>query len=278
MDISLNDAVESAMREAARMAILPRFFPGSGIAADWKAPDEAVTAADRDSEAILRDRLRSIHGDIEVVGEEAAHSNPEILRNLSGKECWIVDPLDGTGNFARGEGPFGLLVALARDGVPVGGWILDPLSGRFCAAQAGCGALINGERSRINGNPSDRPRVAVTTLVHDSEVRKRLCQALATDFLLVDAPRCAAELYPSVALGAIDGAIFTRTLCWDHAAGICFLQEMGGRAERPDASPYRCDTADGGLIACGRPALWGCLAEAIANTGISLTGAGPSSL
>lgn len=273
MDDRLNSAVGDAMREAARRAVLPRFVPGQAIAADYKAVGEAVTAADRESEAILADRLASLIPGARIIGEEAAHHDPGLLNHFGKGTCWIIDPLDGTANFAAGAAPFGVLVALAQDGAAVGGWILDPVTGRFCAAQAGHGATIDGERFHAPAQRRSRPLVAVTKLFAEIDRREALLAALARDCEVIDSPRCAADQYPRVAAGENDATLFTRTIAWDHAAGVIFLTEAGGRAARPDGSPYRCDDAQGGLIAATCPERWETMAHLLENAGIALAGA-----
>ncbi len=283
MDQSLTPAVEQAMREAARRAIMPRFgTAGAMPVADKGAhpgETEPVTAADRESEAILCERLAGLIPGARVIGEEAVHHRPDLLEGLGAGTCWIIDPLDGTANFAAGTGPFGLLVALVDNGVPVGGWILDPLSGRFCAALDGCSATIDGvpfrtgivDGARPNFCPAKlRPTVAVTRLFTDPERRRRLIASLADEAEVLDSPRCAADQYPRVASGENDVTLFTRTLPWDHAAGVLFLNEAGGRASRADGTPYRCDDAREGLIVATSPASWNWAADRLSALGETL--------
>lgn len=274
MDQSLTPAVEQVMREAARRAIMPRFgTAGAMPVADKGAhpgETEPVTAADRESEAILCEHLAGLIPGARVIGEEAVHHRPDLLEGLGSGTCWIVDPLDGTANFAAGTGPFGLLVALVDNGVPVGGWILDPLSGRFCAALDGCGATIDGVPFRTSITGHARPTVAVTRLFTDPARRRRLIDSFATDADVLDSPRCAADQYPRVAAGENDVTLFTRTLPWDHAAGVLFLNEAGGRASRADGTPYRCDEAREGLIVATSPATWDWAADRLSVLGETL--------
>ncbi|MYL98815.1 inositol monophosphatase [Novosphingobium sp. FGD1] len=273
MDNALDRAVENAMRESARAAIMPRFTAGKPIAADWKAAGEAVTAADRESEAILTERLSGLIPGAHVVGEEASHHDPALLGRLGEGVCWIVDPLDGTANFAAGEGPFGILVALAEEGIPVGGWILDPLTGRFCSARIGAGATIDGAPVRAGAQARTIPHIAVTRLFADPTRREALFATLSGTCDVHDSPRCAADQYPRIALGENDATLFTRTIAWDHAAGVIFLNEAGGRAARPDGSSYRCDDAQGGLIAAACPQRWNEVATLLTDAGVVLAGA-----
>lgn len=273
MDSALDRAVEGAMRESARRAILSRFTSGQSLAADWKTVGEAVTIADRESEAILTELLTPLIPGTRVVGEEAAHFEPQIMSHLAQGDCWIIDPLDGTANFAAGTGPFGILVALVSDGRPVGGWILDPLTGRFCRAQAGAGAYIDGNRVQASSPQRARPLIAVTRLFAKQARRDAIFAALSDTCEVLDSPRCAADQYPCIALGKNDATLFTRTIAWDHAAGVIFLNEAGGQAARPDGAPYHCEDDQGGLIAAACPRRWSDLARALNDANIVLAGA-----
>lgn len=273
MDEALDRAVADAMRHAARVAILPRYFPGQAIASDFKAVGEEVTAADRESEAILAELLMPLIPGAHVVGEEAAHHDPGLLDRLGQGTCWTIDPLDGTGNFAAGQQPFGMLVALADQGRPVAGWILDPVTDRFCAAQAGFGATIDGARFRVPEAMPLRPLVAVTRLFANQVFRSDVMAALGGAFEMVDSPRCAADQYPRVALGGNHATLFTRTIAWDHAAGVVFLNEAGGLALRQDGSAYRCDEPDAGLVIATDARHWQSVVHALDESGLKLAGA-----
>lgn len=272
----LTHAVEQAMREAARIAIMPRFMTADArILADKgedsEGGEEPVTAADRESEDILAGRLAALIPGAGIVGEEAVHSDPDRLRQLKTGSCWLIDPLDGTANFAAGRGPFGILVALVEHGQPTGGWILDPLSDRFCAARTGHGAWIAGEPFTARASSRPRPLVAVTRLFANAAMREELVHRLATDHDPVDSPRCAADQYPRIATGGNDLTLFTRTLPWDHAAGVVFLNAAGGRAARPDGRPYRCDDRSEGLIAATSPRQWDAMAHMLDESGFDLS-------
>lgn len=271
---TLGTAVSAALREAAEKAILPWFRPGQAVQVHYKSADEAVTAADYACEALLKERLTRLISGAGLVGEEAVARDPALLAQIGRGTCWIIDPLDGTGNFARGASPFGILVALADHGIPVAGWILDPLSGRLCHAVRGRGAWIDGERFAAPvphvGVP---PHVAVTRLFADLEHRQRVIEVLAAQCVVLDSPRCAADQYPRVATGGCDATVFTRTHSWDHAAGVVFIEESGGVARRQDGAPYRCDDDDSGLVIATTPERWELVVRLLADGGIDLAGA-----
>ncbi|WP_379923062.1 inositol monophosphatase family protein [Erythrobacter sp. R86502] len=273
MNASLDKSVSEALREAARVAILPRFAPGRPIDADFKVAGEAVTAADRESEQILHDRLAALIPGAHVVGEEAVHFDPALSDLLSQGTCWIIDPLDGTGNFAKGLAPFGMLVALAEHGRPVAGWIYDPVTDRLCSAHRGRGAFVDGQPFRSPLRRGGRPTVAVTRLFAQPERRDALIDVLAGRFDVVDSPRCAADQYPRVAAGGNDATLFTRTIAWDHAAGVVFVEEAGGVARRQDGTAYHCGAPDSGLVIASCQRRWDDVALCLDTAGVLLAGA-----
>lgn len=252
---ALDRAVLALMREAAERAILPRHRRLKESEIVEKATDDFVTVADHESEAILAEGLARLMSDAAIVGEEAAHADAAVLDRLGGL-CWIIDPLDGTHNFAHGAAPFGIIIALADGGETQAGWLYDPLSGRFCHARRGDGAYI--DEMRITAMPSgeDPPVAAISLLFLDPERREKVKTHIAPHYRMVDIPRCAAEQYPRLALGQNDISIFERSLAWDHAAGVLWLNEAGGKAARMDGSPYRVDDRRTGLIGAATPALW----------------------
>jgi fructose-1,6-bisphosphatase/inositol monophosphatase family enzyme len=262
---SFSNSIRAIMIRAAELAVLPRYGKLREEEIREKSLDELVTIADRESEEILAEGLGKLLPEAAIVGEEAAEADPSIMRQLAGPLCWIIDPLDGTANFAAGDGPFGILIALAIDGLPVGGWIYDPRSGRFCSATVGHGAFIDGEPAEARSSGSAAPIAAISPLLESSARGEEIIQKLKPNFSMVRIPRCAAEQYPRIVLGTNDITLFERTLPWDHAAGVIFLTEAGGRATRFDGSAYRVDDDRSGLLAAANPKLWDAAMASITN-------------
>lgn len=261
----LDREILALMRDVTETAIMPHFRHLSDEQIEKKAADDVVTIADRESEELLSQGLAKLNPGIGIVGEENAHANPAVLDLLAGS-CWIIDPIDGTNNYAGGVGPFGILIALADAGEAQSGWIYDCLTGRFCAAHRGEGAFVDGEKIVAKSSGEDPPVAAISTVFMDPERRAAVVEHVAPHYRLVDTPRCAAEQYPRLALGENDVSIFERTLAWDHAAGALWLNEAGGKCARPDGSPYRVDQRDRtGLIGAASPALWDGLAARYAR-------------
>jgi fructose-1,6-bisphosphatase/inositol monophosphatase family enzyme len=253
---ALDAEIRDLLRFAAQRSMLPRFRQLAQSDIAMKGKDDPVTIVDREVEVFLTDALTRLAPGVAVVGEEAAHADKSVLNALSG-QCWIIDPLDGTANFTEGKQPFGIIVALADAGEAVAGWLYDPIKDRLCHARAGEGAYVNGDRITARTTGIAPPVTAVSRIFLTPEQSEQVDAKLAPHYTLVDIPRCAAEQYPRLALGENDISSFHRTLPWDHAAGVLWLNEAGGKAVRPDGSAYRVDEADkSGLIGASSPALW----------------------
>jgi fructose-1,6-bisphosphatase/inositol monophosphatase family enzyme len=253
---SLHAAVQAVMVDAAERAILPRFLQLETHEIREKAVDELVTVADVESEAIISAGLAKILPEAAIVGEEAADADSGVLTSLRNELCWIIDPLDGTANFAAGQGPFGILVALVQRGETIGGWIYDPRVRRFMAAWRGEGTLLDGVSIRSRGSGNTPPIASISSLLAPISERAAMLDRVSRHFTTVPIPRCAAEQYPATVLGQSDVTLYERTLPWDHAAGVLCLTEAGGVATRFDGTAYRADDDRTGLLAAATPALW----------------------
>ncbi len=132
--------------------------------------------------------------------------------------------------------------------------------------QRGKGAFVGEQRITARASGMEPPIAAISLIFADPARRAALKTEIAPHYTLVDIPRCAAEQWPRLALGQNDISIFERTHAWDHAAGVLLLNEAGGKAARPDGSPYRVDEADRpGLLGAATPALWDQLAARMAG-------------
>jgi fructose-1,6-bisphosphatase/inositol monophosphatase family enzyme len=257
MTTALDTAVAALMRRVAAEAILPRYQALAEHEVIAKAANDMVTIADTEAEALLAEGLAAILPDAAIVGEEAVHADPSLMSRLDTGLCWIIDPVDGTNNFAAGKPPFGIILALSDGGETQSGWIYDPLQDRFCIAHKGQGAFVGGERVTARTTGETPPIAAISTVFLDPAQRAAVQARIAPHYTLVDIPRCAAEQYPRLVLGVNDISVFERTLPWDHAAGVLFVNEAGGKAARPDGSAYRTDQhGQKGLFAASSPALF----------------------
>ena len=254
--LAFHRAIEDLLRDVTDKAILPRYRNLAEGEVEDKGGNDPVTVADRDSEEMLREGLEKIIPGLAFVGEEQVHADPSALDGLKG-DCWIVDPIDGTRNFAAGKPPFGILIAMASGGEAHTGWIHDCLTRRFCVAHRGKGAFIGEDKVTAKLTGETPPVAAISLIFMDDAQREAMKAQIMPHYRLIDIPYCAAEQYPRLAFGTNDVSIFERTLAWDHAAGVLWLNEAGGKAARLDGSAYRVDEWDrNGLLGATSPAMW----------------------
>jgi fructose-1,6-bisphosphatase/inositol monophosphatase family enzyme len=246
------------MREAAAAAILPRWRKLARHEVSEKTPGELVTAADHEAERILTAGLLALRPGSLVVGEEAAAADPAIVSRLTDGEVWLVDPLDGTANFAAGEGPFAVMVALVRDGETVAAWMLDPRRGEMARAERGSGAFLGGQRLRASDDcpPLGALRGAVFKRFLPAELRESIEGRAGAIGEMLPGLMCAGREYPEIVAGARHFALFWRALPWDHAPGTLFAEEAGAMARRLDGSVYRPGDARPGLLVARNEEVW----------------------
>ena len=175
---TLLQAVENLMRDVAEQEVLSRFgrLERSDIQTKSR-PGDIVTKADLEAENRLIEGLSKLLPDSTSVGEEECFHIPEFLTRLSSKQpVWVIDPLDGTGNFAANKPCFAMICALIYDGQTQLGWILDPIAGVCAVAQRDQGVFIGGQRLTIV--PPDGPqkdRLDCMTGSLGDRTRKKLC-------------------------------------------------------------------------------------------------------
>ncbi|QJU59382.1 inositol monophosphatase [Sphingomonas sp. AP4-R1] len=256
MSASLIAPVAALMRQVATDVVLPHFRALAESDVIEKAPGDFVTVADRESEARLGEGLAKILPEARMIGEEGVAADASLLDGIGSGLVWIVDPIDGTNNYAEGITPFAIMIALVADGETQAGWILDPVSGRLLHAVKGGGAYVDGARVMTKPTGSPLPVAALATQFLPADVRADFERRLPGRLANVPVPRCAGEQYPRVILGQNDAALFWRAFPWDHAPGELILTEAGGKMARFDGSLYRVDKPGFGLLAAATPALW----------------------
>jgi len=253
---ALHARVTALIETVATEIVLPRFGNLRAEDISEKAADDYVTIADKESEERLSEGLAAILPEAGIIGEEAAAADPSVLDAAGVGLQWIIDPIDGTGNFAAARPPFGIMIGLVADGVPQAGWIYDPLERRMCHALLGGGAWVNGERIAARETGAPLPVAALAVFFLTPEARVDIGGRGEGHLSLVDIPRCAAEQYPRLALGQNDLALFERSHPWDHAPGALFLNEAGGRLLRRDGTAYRIGDGKSGLLGASSTRMW----------------------
>lgn len=219
-------------------AIVARDFPRASLArVGFKGAVNPVTETDTAAESVILERLRDAFPDHRIHAEEGGGAE----WREPGPPIWLIDPLDGTNNFAHGFPHVGVSMALMVDQSPVVGVVYDPLRDETFTAAAGDGAYLNGEPIQVTdvellgdaflatGFPYDR-RIAPDNNVERLDHFLRRSQGVRR--------AGAAVLDLSyVACGRFDGFWELRLHPWDVAAGVLLVREAGGRATDFDGSP-----------------------------------------
>lgn len=243
------ERVAQIIRETAARELVPKFITLTSEEVGEKSPGDFVTAVDLAMEAALAKALVQVLPGSLVVGEEAVHDDRGVLAVLEGDApVWVIDPLDGTGNFAQGLPIVAVIVALVIKGETVAGWIYDPLSDRMAIATHGAGAFLGDRRLKVARPGEDRSLNGSIygRFVRLSEPYRRIWGKGRGRLGNVFNARCVGQEYLARLKGRMHFGVYTRMKPWDHAAGILMHQEAGGIARMGDGTPYR--PAEGGHV------------------------------
>jgi fructose-1,6-bisphosphatase/inositol monophosphatase family enzyme len=250
------ERVAELMRITAAAELLPRFRTLAKDDIRLKRPGDVVTVADVASEQRLAAGLAKILPGVPVVGEEAVEQDPGLVDLIGrpGEACWIVDPLDGTSNFAAGRDRFAMIVCLVQDTQAVAGWILDVPRGRMAIAVKGQGVTLGG--APLDRPAAERPPIGYVGYKIRKAFDRSLPAAQRRDLGRVSTLACAGNEYLDILAGAADFSLYRMTKPWDHAAGTLMLAEAGGGAVRFDGQAYSpAQPINAGLIAAPSTAI-----------------------
>ena len=225
-------AIATIAREAG--ALLMHYFD-QNIKIEYKGEADLVTIADRKSEALIRERLRSQFPGHDVVGEE------EGFRDTGSDYRWYVDPLDGTTNFAHGFPVFCVSMGLQYKREMVAGVCYDPTRNELFAAEKGKGAYLNENPIRV----SQIAKLAESLVATGFPSHKRhknpniyfYHQITLRTHGVRRAGSAALDLC-SVACGRFDGFWEFNLNPWDTAAGVLIVEEAGGRVTDFRGAPF----------------------------------------
>lgn len=244
---------------------------GVSVAATKSTPTDVVTAADRDTEALIRSLILDARPDDGIVGEEdATHIG------TSGID-WVVDPIDGTVNFLYGipawavsiavvEGAGGDDVGVGVGGRTLAGVVVNPVTGELFEASAGGGARLAGRELAVNTGVPLASALIGTGFGYSAERRREQAAVLLEVIPKVRDIRrigSAALDLCAIASGQLD-AFYERGLnAWDHAAGALIAREAGARVGGP-----RGERESGELLIAAAPGLYEDLAAALQAAGV----------
>jgi myo-inositol-1(or 4)-monophosphatase len=224
----LNFAIQTA-RDAG--AILSDRL-GRALQVSNKGDIDLVTEADLASEKLIIDRIQSHYPRHAILAEESgATAGVEVVPGKSEWQ-WIVDPLDGTTNYAHGYPCFCVSIALERAGVIEVGVIYDPTRDEMFAAERGQGATLNGRRVRVSAVEDLNSAMLCTGFPYNVRERPNFAREFANFTMAAQAVRrdgSAAIDLAYVACGRFDGFWEDGLRAWDVAAGVLLIEEAGGR-------------------------------------------------
>jgi myo-inositol-1(or 4)-monophosphatase len=226
MDLDHRLAVaEAAAREAGVLA-REHFANLRTISIEKKGAQDYVSIADRDVEKLLKERLLAAYPDDGFLGEEFGGAEKEGV--------WVVDPIDGTGNFVRGIPLFGISIAYWRAGEPIVGVIYDPMYEEIWTARKGGGAKKNGAPiavRKVEALSDAVIGVGFSTKQRADDLIESLRAFLAegAEFRRLGA---AVLCLAWVADGRLDAFWHTSLNAWDALAGMIIVREAGGLTNR----------------------------------------------
>ena len=245
-DSSHSESILPAMSAIAREAgiLLMKFFH-QGLKIEYKGDADLVTAADRASEVLIRERVSKQFPSHDVMGEEQG------LNDRGAEYRWYVDPLDGTTNFAHGYPVFAVSMALeqrSRDAQSrIAGVVYDPTRNEFFTAEKGKGAHLNGKPIHVSKAAQLKECLVATGFPsHKRHKNPNIFfyhQITLKTHGVRRAGSAALDLC-NVACGRFDGFWEFNLNPWDTAAGVLIVEEAGGKVSRFDGSPFELDSRE----------------------------------
>lgn len=258
-DLGIETALIDALRQVARAEVMPRFRNlGAGDIDTKTGPEDLVTIADRAAEAALAVRIARILPGAVIVGEEAVSDNPEILKRLETRgTSVIVDPIDGTANYAHGNATFGMILAVVEAGQIVLGILYDPVLDDWVVGRRGGGAWFcrdgYARPLRVRAARPLDDQVGYLPLYLFPKASQPALAQLYPQVGRMQSLRCSCHEYRMLALGQADFVVAAGSKPWDHAAGMLVLSEAGGDGGALSGGSYDLHDPDARLICATTP-------------------------
>lgn len=217
LEVRIAVGMEAVSRE------IPYFRQHFGcVGSQWKKDASRVTEADHHISNSVLAMLRSRFPEDDLCSEESETGG---TRDLDAEFAWVLDPIDGTNNYALGIPHCAISLALLQNGMPVYGWIYDYPGDRVVHGGAGKGIFSGEERLDLSGSEKGNSvPVGLQFPVHPG-ILDRLQPLLASRKLRSLGSSTLEGMY--VALGLMEGAVDFRVKVWDIAAFIALFPEVG---------------------------------------------------
>jgi myo-inositol-1(or 4)-monophosphatase len=235
---NLISSMEAIAREAG--ALLMQHFRNR-VTIEYKGDVDLVTIADRQSEALILNRIQAQFPSHDVMGEEGT-------RIETGSDYrWYVDPLDGTTNFAHGYPVFCVSLAVEFKGERIAGVLYDPTRDELFAAEKGRGATLNGSRVSVSKTTNLAECLVATGFPSHKRHKNPNIHFYHQVTLRTHGVRRAGSAaldLANVACGRFDGFWEFNLNPWDTAAGVLIVQEAGGRVTNMSGGPFQIDSRE----------------------------------
>lgn len=220
---NLNKSLEPILRAAGKILLS---YYGKQMQITLKPGNGFVTQADIASEQYLMQALLALIPGASVHAEESGASGQE------SDYCWVIDPLDGTTNFARGLPYWCVSVALTYKDLPVAGAIYVPLTDEYFFAQQGMGATCNGTPIHVSELADLGEALISIRIPYFNDLQTpdgHLAEQVVSESYGIRHLGAIALDLANIACGRLDGVILRGVAWWDVAAGIVLIQEAGGQ-------------------------------------------------
>ena len=249
------DRLATILRDAAHAEIIPRFRRlDEGAIRQKSEAIDLVTIADTEAERVIRAAVAEAWPDALFVGEESVAERPQLLNELDDADfAIVVDPVDGTANFAAGLPLFAVMAGVVRHGETIAGIIYDPMGDDFVLAERGSGAFQRRPDGsqwalRVAEAPPLDAMVGTVSIAYLPTASKAAVLANLAKVRVTANYRVAGHDYRLFAAGHTHFVCFNKLMPWDHLAGSLISTEAGGYVRRFDGSPYLPVHRDGGLL------------------------------
>ena len=233
----------------------------SKFTAREKSPANLVTEADLASQEAIFEFIQTRYPDHKFLGEEGLDQ-----QTGTSEYRWVIDPLDGTGNYVHRFPYYCVSIGLEFQGHIIVGAIYDPTRDEMFSAMKGSGAFLNGLRLRC----SEVNQLSEAMCIASLPVKTTAASPAIARFLKVITQAQSVQRTGSAALnlcyvtcGRIDAFWSTNLMPWDMAAGILLVEEAGGRVTKTAGTPFVLETPD--LLATNGTALHGQLSQLLSE-------------
>lgn len=257
-----HERLNAILSEAARREVMPRFRRLADDDIREKQAGDLVTEADEAAERFIAAELAQAFPGAALVGEEAVTRNPALLGQLADADlAFVIDPIDGTLNYASDLSLFAVMAAAIVKGEIVAAVIHDPVAGDSAMALRGEGAWL----SRTDGTTRDlrvasaaatRQMNGMASWQYFPEPLRSTLPGRFPAFLEVGSLRCCGQEYRLAAAGRLQFLLYGVLNPWDHAPGVLLYSEAGGHARLLDGRRYSPTERPAGLLCAPDEASW----------------------